>query len=95
MGAYEGKEITVSVTVKPGKATTAFFDRDGELIVELNAQAKDNEANNELVRAMAKALKIAKSDVTLVSGAKNRNKVLACSGISAPEAIAKLKFAAA
>jgi uncharacterized protein (TIGR00251 family) len=50
--------------------------RNGELVVRVQAPASKGEANKELVRYLAKALSISKSEIEIVSGAASRHKVI-------------------
>ena len=50
--------------------------RTHSIFVEIGAQAKDGEANDELIRALAKVLKLPKRACSLVSGHKSREKVV-------------------
>lgn len=51
--------------------------------IAVNAPPVDGKANEALIKYVAKALRIAKSSVTLVSGATDRNKTLMIAGDSA------------
>jgi uncharacterized protein (TIGR00251 family) len=50
--------------------------RNGELVIRVRAPASKGEANKELVRYLAKALSISKSEIEIVSGATSRHKVI-------------------
>ena len=70
--------LTLSVRVKPGKSTTAIRqDSDsGGIVVELAAQARDGEANAELVREIAYTFQTPKDSVRIVAGHKSKDKTL-------------------
>ncbi len=55
--------------------------RDGVLVVRVAAPALDGRANRSLCRLLAKRLDVAPSRVTLVRGARSRDKVVAVDGL--------------
>jgi uncharacterized protein (TIGR00251 family) len=55
--------------------------RDGVLVVRVAAPALDGRANRSLCRLLAKRLGVAPSHVTLVRGARSRDKVVAVDGL--------------
>lgn len=60
-------------------------EHGGALKVRLAAPPVDGEANNELVRCLARWLELPRSAVRLVAGATGRNKVVEVEGIGAEE----------
>ena len=50
--------------------------RNDELVIRVQAPASKGEANKELVRFLAKALSISKSEIEIVSGETSRHKVI-------------------
>jgi hypothetical protein len=60
-----------------------------ELAVAITAQAHDGEANKAAIAALAKVLKVAKSQLTIVKGATFRSKVVEIS--LAPQARAEVE----
>ncbi len=64
--------------------------RSGALLVRLAAAPVDGAANDELVSLIAKALRIPKRDVTIVSGESARSKRIRIAGVSREEALARL-----
>ena len=50
--------------------------RNGELVIRVQAPATKGEANKELLRFLAKALSISKSEIEIVSGETSRHKVI-------------------
>lgn len=78
--------VRVSVRVIP-KSSADRIDglyeaADGKVSLKLRvrAQPEKGKANTAVIKVLANALGVAKSDVTLTSGAKDRNKVLHVSG---------------
>jgi uncharacterized protein (TIGR00251 family) len=64
------------VLVRPGARRSAIqgVDDDGTLRVQLAAPARENRANEELIRFLAEALGLAKREVRLVGGHTARHK---------------------
>ena len=72
--------IRVTIRVKPGASRTKVGGSYGEpaaLIVAVNAQPVDGQANAAVIDALAHALEIRKADVTVVAGHTGRTKILA------------------
>jgi hypothetical protein len=55
--------------------------KDGELRLRLTSPPVDDAANKQCVELIAKALGVAKSKVTIKSGAKSRHKVVLVQGV--------------
>lgn len=51
--------------------------------INLRSQARGGKANSELLKELAKSLRISTSDISLISGHRSREKLLLISGISA------------
>ncbi|WP_303851784.1 DUF167 domain-containing protein [Seleniivibrio woodruffii] len=69
--------MKLSVYVQPGaKKTEHSGMHDGRPKIRLNAPPVDGAANDELVKFVAKRLKLPKSSVKLVSGHASRLKTL-------------------
>ena len=65
--------IEVRVIPRAGKSGIAG-ERDGALLVRLNAPPVDGAANDELIEVLAKAWKIPKRSIEIVSGLRSRSK---------------------
>ncbi len=63
---------------------------DGRLKLQVAAPPVDGEANEAIVRWLARSLGVARDAVTLVSGASGKKKVVEVSGVSADGARALL-----
>ncbi|ETO04627.1 hypothetical protein RFI_32772 [Reticulomyxa filosa] len=75
----DDKSVCIQCRVTPNAKATeiAKIDKNDEWMeVRLNAKPKDGEANTELCRFIAEKFKVAKSNVSLKSGHKSRNKVV-------------------
>ena len=81
--------ITVRLTPRAGRDAIEGW-RDGMLRVRVAAAPVDGAANAALIRLLAKALSIAPSRVTIVSGASGRTKVVEVEGLDADAMVAKL-----
>ena len=82
--AAGGIAIAVRLTPKAGRDTIEGVEQlaDGRnvLKVKVRAAARDGEANNALVRFLARSLDVAPRDVALVAGATARIKRLTVAG---------------
>jgi hypothetical protein len=69
--------VVVSVKVVPGASRTALsFDKPDVLTVRLTAPPVEGKANKELIRVLAKKLKLAPSSLTIISGDTSRTKAV-------------------
>ena len=64
--------------------------RDGAIVVRLAAAPVDGAANAELIDVIARALHIAKRDVTIVAGERSKQKRIRIEGIDRETALARL-----
>lgn len=64
------------------------------LDVAIDAKPVDGQANEGITAYAAELLGLKRRDVQLTSGAKSREKVLACAGLSAAVALERLRAAA-
>ena len=83
--------MDLDVRVMPRAGRSGFGGlRDGALLVRLAAAPVDGAANDELIALLAKALRIPKRDITIVSGERSRTKRVRIAGIDREQALAKL-----
>jgi uncharacterized protein YggU (UPF0235/DUF167 family) len=70
--------MRISVRVKPGVkgATRLEKQPDGGYIAFLHARAHDGEANKALLELISDEFKVPKTSITIVAGAKSRDKVI-------------------
>ncbi len=70
------KIMNIQVTVKlhSKQAPKIVEISPGELIVHINAKPHDGEANQELIKLLAKHFRVPKTQIQIVSGAKSRKK---------------------
>ncbi|MBK9733012.1 MAG: DUF167 domain-containing protein [Chitinophagaceae bacterium] len=63
------------IKIKPNsKSTQLLKDAAGNWVLKVKAPPVDGKANEEVIRVLAKILKLPKSAVTLLSGQTNSNK---------------------
>jgi uncharacterized protein (TIGR00251 family) len=83
--------IALRLRVQPRASRTEMVGTLGdELKIRVAAPPVGGEANEELVRFLAKRLGVPRSAVTIVSGSGSRSKVAAVEGIGTGEAAARL-----
>jgi uncharacterized protein len=69
--------VRVGIRVKPGAKRTAVGGRHGDaLVVAVTARAVDGKATEAALRAVAEAFDVRRRDITLVTGAASRDKVV-------------------
>ena len=70
--------MPLSICVKPGSKTQPRLElqADGSYFAFLAARAHDGEANKALIELVAKEFHVAKSQISIKSGAKSRQKIL-------------------
>lgn len=73
--------MRLAIRVKPGSARAAVGGRHGDaLVVAVTARAVDGKATEAALRAVAGAFDVRRRDVTLVAGARSRDKVVEIDG---------------
>ena len=66
-----------TITVKPGTSQEKVIEHTpGKLTIYLRAKAHDGEANDALIKLLAKHLKIPKTTIKIVRGTKSRHKII-------------------
>jgi len=68
-------------------------ERQGVLLVRLNAAPVEGQANRALMRLLARVLGVPSSAVMLVRGAKARDKLIEISGLGRADVLARLQGA--
>ena len=68
--------MKIEVKVKPGSKKEEIVREDNSFIVYTHARAHDNEANEAVVRMLAKYFRTAKSNVKIVGGKNYKNKIV-------------------
>ena len=81
--------MLLPVRAKPGaKKNGVQGERDGALVVAVNAPPEDGRANAALVEVLHEALGLKRSRIELVSGHKGRDKRFLLRGVTRAEAAA-------
>ena len=69
--------LTISITVAPGSGRIAWhYHKNGTIKCFLKKQAKKGAANKELIKVIAKALKITQLDIEIISGLTSHKKII-------------------
>ena len=82
-------DLDVRVIPRAGRNGFAGL-RGGALLVKLAAAPVDGAANDELIALIAKTLRIAKRDITIVAGDRSRTKRIRIAGVDREQALARL-----
>jgi uncharacterized protein (TIGR00251 family) len=73
---------TVRVRLQPRAARNEIVgERDGAVVVRLTAPPVENRANEALCRLLAKQLGVARTRVSVLKGARSRDKVVHVEGL--------------
>ena len=84
----------IAVTVKPRSTRAGVaLGADGRVVVRVHAPAVEGAANRECCAALAAALGVPKSAVTIARGEKGRAKQIAVANLTAAEVRARLRRA--
>jgi len=85
--------VLLRVVVKPRSKTRTFVADIGVESVNLNlrAPAREGKANAEVLKRVAKLLKLSTANVILVSGSKSRDKTLLLRGVTADRVLGVLQ----
>lgn len=84
-----GVELLLHIQPRAGRTEVVGVHGDA-LKIRLAAPPVDGEANEELIRFLARILGVSKGAVTLVSGETGRRKRVRVSGVTAEDAAVKL-----
>lgn len=88
-GSSSAADLDVRVVPRAGRTEIAGV-RDGAIVVRLAAAPVDGAANAELIDVIARALHVAKRDVTIVAGERSKQKRIRVDGIDPETALARL-----
>jgi uncharacterized protein (TIGR00251 family) len=80
--ADRASRITVRLQPRASKDEVVGWNDEGALRVRVKAPPVDGAANAALIQLLAKRLGVAKSAITLITGATARNKIIEVDGIS-------------
>lgn len=77
----EGLKVTFKAKIKPrAPCDRMYFDRDHRVHFELRAVPENNEANGDLIRFLARGLRIPKDAIDIAFGLKSREKLVRIKG---------------
>jgi uncharacterized protein len=82
------------VTVKPGSKAPGIIVSGAAVTVRVREPAVEGRASEAARRALAAALDVSPSSMTLVRGAASRNKAFAVAGLTKDEILERLKVKA-
>jgi uncharacterized protein (TIGR00251 family) len=72
---WQDDDLVLNIRVQPRAANDAFAELIGEQIkLRITAPPVDGKANRHLIAFLAKTFKVAKTDISIVSGENGRNK---------------------
>lgn len=91
MSRPAGPSATVSVRVVPRASREGVAGCEGGVVrIRLNAPPVEGQANEALVRFLAKALGVPKGRITLVAGERGRSKIVRVAGLTREALMAAL-----
>src|SRR5260370_8667688 len=82
--------MRLTIRAHPGSSRTRAVWDGAVLHVRIQARAIDGAANRELIQAVADAVGVRRSAVSLVAGRRSRNKLLEVTGLD-PASLAHLR----
>lgn len=84
--------VTFTVHVQPRASRTAVCGlHGGELKLHVTSPPVEDAANKLCVEYLAKQLGVAKSNVTIIAGAKSRHKTIRVNGITAEKVLSLVR----
>ena len=79
--------VRISIYVQPRASRTEVVGLHGDAVkLRIAAPPVDGEANDEVVRFLAKTLGVPASSVSVVSGSSSRRKIIEVSGVTNTQA---------
>jgi len=86
-----GADVRIRVRIQPRASRTEVAgEHDGALRIRVAAPPVEGEANDALIRFLAKRLRVAPSRITVVSGAASRAKQVEVEGVDAADVARRL-----
>ena len=68
--------MKISVRVITNSKTEEVIEEDDRFLVRVKEPAKEGKANRAVVRLLAEHFKVAQGSIIIVSGLKNKNKIV-------------------
>ncbi|MGB9589286.1 MAG: DUF167 domain-containing protein [candidate division WOR-3 bacterium] len=83
--------MKVKLRVKAGAPRNGFLgvEEDGTIRVAISARPKEGEANEALIRFLAREFGLSPKEITITSGKRSRSKVVELTGIT-PEKLMEI-----
>jgi uncharacterized protein YggU (UPF0235/DUF167 family) len=77
----EGLRVTFKARIKPrAPSDRMYFDRNQRVHIDLRAAPRDHEANDDLIRFLARGLRIPQDAIDIAWGLKIREKLIRITG---------------
>ncbi len=76
-----GSAISVRVTTRSPRTAIAGILDDGTIKIKLTSPPIDGKANEELIRYLSGVMQIPKTNIEIISGQANKNKLIVLFGI--------------
>ena len=90
--SQKGGSAIISCRVQPNSAREGIGEiKNDAVAIRLNAPAVEGKANDALIKFLSKRLGISRSRISIIKGGKNRNKLVAITGLSIEEIEHSLK----
>ena len=86
--------ITIDVEVMPNSSKSeiyGFNEWRKRIQIKVKSEAKEGKANKELIQLLSQLFEVSINKVTIVTGAKSRNKTISIEGISESHTAEKLR----
>jgi uncharacterized protein (TIGR00251 family) len=85
----------IRVAVRPGSRSRIFVAEmtRARIVINLKSQAREGKANTELLKRLAKILRISTGDLTMTSGIRSKEKTFLVRGLSEGEVLRRLRSA--
>lgn len=84
--------MKIAAKVKPGSKQPGIAIEGDSLVLRVRERALEGAANEACIRALADALGVAPSSVSLLRGARSREKLFEIAGIDEKEARKRLRL---
>jgi uncharacterized protein len=82
--SQHGRTLTFAVRIAPRASRSEISgEHDGALRVRIAAPPVDGAANRELIRVIARALKVPQNAIEIIAGANSKNKTVRVQGVDA------------
>lgn len=73
--------MKIIVKVRPAKKKAQIIKQDNLYIVDIDAPAQDNKANNRLIELLSDYFHVAKSSVSIKLGKTSKQKIVDIAGV--------------